>query len=577
VTTATLPAVEPSILGPTWQRATDGDYWLPELGPYVLPRFTLGWHIIAWQKRWLQHANGKPWLDTREQFRFKLWWYALSPEDFIFEFRDGVLQRLKGWGKDPVGATLCATEFVGPSRPTGEIAEPGNEWGIPPGQPLGAPHPEAWVQTAAVSKDQTRNTMTLFPGLFTKPALAEFEIDLGKEIIYAHHGQQRIEAVTSSPRALEGARTTFVLRNETHHWLSNNEGHEMDAVIERNSTKSADGAARALSITNAYEPSEDSVAQRAREAYEAAAAGHSLTSGILYDSLEAPPDAPLSAEAAPSVIRAIRGDSHWLNTDRIVASILDTRNPPSRSRRFWYNQITAAEDAWTDPKDFDLCEDKTRRVEPGEEIGLFFDGSKSDDATGLVGCRISDGHVLTLGMWQAPPAARRGEWLAPRDRVDEKVDEIFERYEVVAFFGDPSHTREDETQERYWDALMDDWHRRYGHQLQVHAVPGKQGHAVMWDMVSPARTEQFTAAAERCVTEIEDHTLTHDGDGRLVAHTRNARRYPNRYGVSLWKGHRESARKVDLAVCMVGARMVRRLVLNSRPQEKPKTYEAVFA
>jgi hypothetical protein len=98
-----------------------------------------------------------------------------------------------------------------------------------------------------------------------------------------------------------------VLRNETHHWLSNNDGHEMDAVIERNATKSADGSARALSITNAYEPSEDSVAQRAREAFEAAEAGQSLTSGILYDSLEAPPDAPLSAEAAPAVSRRSAG------------------------------------------------------------------------------------------------------------------------------------------------------------------------------------------------------------------------------------------------------------------------------
>jgi hypothetical protein len=29
------------------------------------------------------------------------------------------------------------------------------------------------------------------------------------------------------------------------------------------------------------------------------------------------------------LFEAIRGDSVWLNIDRIVASILDTRNPPS--------------------------------------------------------------------------------------------------------------------------------------------------------------------------------------------------------------------------------------------------------
>ena len=59
------------------------------------------------------------------------------------------------------------------------------------------------------------------------------------ELIRAHRGRCRLEAVTSSYRALEGGRSTFVILNETHHWLSNNEGHAMLAVIDRNATKSA--------------------------------------------------------------------------------------------------------------------------------------------------------------------------------------------------------------------------------------------------------------------------------------------------------------------------------------------------
>jgi hypothetical protein len=46
--------------------------------------------------------------------------------------------------------------------------------------------------------------------------------------------------------------------------------------------------------------------------------------------------------------------------------------------------------------------------------------------------------------------------------------------------------------------------------------------------------------------------------------------------VSLGKEHRESARKVDLAVCAVGARMLRRVVLNLRASKKQRTGEAVF-
>lgn len=429
------------------------------------------------------------------------------------------------------------------------------------------------MQIAAVSKDQTRNTMTLFPQIFTKRALQKYNIDLGKEIIYADHGRARIEAVTSSPRALEGGRPTSVVKNETQHWLQSNEGHEMDAVIDRNAVKSSDGSARPIGITNAYEPADDSVAQRTREAYEEAVS-LGLAHGIMYDTVEAPPEAPLSAEAAPAVVEAIRGDSYWLNTDRIVASIMDRRVPPSRSRRFWYNQIVAAEDAWTDLKDFDLCRagDDVPPLAPGDEVVLFADMSKSDDATGLVACRLSDGLVGVLGMWQRPPGTRGQDWIAPRSLVDACVDSAFATYRVIAFFGDPSHTLDDETQERYWDDLFDQWHRRYGSQLELWAEGGqRKGHSIMWDMTSPLRTAQFTAAAERCALEIEEHTLLHEGDGRLRAHARNAKRYPNRHGVSLWKGHRESKRKIDLAVCMVGARMVRRMVLNNPDRKRKRT------
>ena len=54
----------------------------------------------------------------------------------------------------------------------------------------------------------------------------------------------------------------------------------------------------------------------------------------------------------------------------------------------------------------------------------------------------------------------------------------------------------------------------------------------------------------------------------LVAHLKHARRSPNRYGVSVWKGHRESSRKIDLAVCFIGARMLRRQFLNTTATRK---------
>lgn len=578
-------SLAPVRLGPTWQIDTTG-HW-------VLPEHTIGWDVLGWCGTWLQLKAGVPWRFTLEQARFLLWWYSID-ETGAFLHADGVLQRLKGWGKDPLGACLCAVEALGPCR----FAEWEND------QPVPIDVDAAWVQTAAVSLEQTKNTMRLFPSLFTAEAKKRFKIQIGKELIHALGDTRLIQAVTSSPTTLEGNRGTFILANETHHWGASNSGHDMADVIERNTVKAPDGGARRLAITNAFEPSGDSTAQRDREAWELAAGGaYYGGTNILYDSLEAPPDAPLALpmldnetdaqherrvrSTITEVVVAIRGDSTWLQPSRIVKSILDPRNPPSRSRRFWFNQIWAAEDAWAIPQDFALLERRDRIVTAGEEIVMFFDGSKSDDATGLVGCCMSDGHVFTLGLWQRPPGERGKEWTAPRDKVDDAVIDAFDRYTIVAFFGDPSHTRDDETQERYWDALFDEWHRRYRDVLTVWATKANAkdpGHSVMWDMTSPARSEQFTAAAERTQEDIvrgaqlvrdaqdsgrvEQLPLTWDGDNRLAVHVRNARRYPNRYGVSLWKGHRESSRKIDLAVCMVGARMVRRLVMNAPTKRK---------
>ncbi|MEU3350250.1 terminase [Streptomyces sp. NPDC037389] len=559
--------IEPVALGPTWKR--------DESGRFVLPELSLGWHVLSWTAQYLQHSAGQPWRYTPEQARFTLWYYAIDPVTGRFLYRDAVFQRLKGHGKDPLAATYAATEFVGPCRLSGQLAGPGHPSGVPEGQPLGQPHPEAWVQLAAVTQSQTRNTMTIFPSLFSLRAVEEFSIDLGKEVIYAHKGRARIEAVTSSPRALEGARASWSLINEPHHWLATNSGHEMAAVIERNATKSADGSARTLAITNSYEPGEDSVAERTREAWEAAQAGRAVDTGLLYDSLEAPPGAKLNAAWAPKVIEAVRGDATWLDIDRIVASILDVRNPASRSRRFWYNQVVAAEDAWLAPYEWDACARPDLALSDGDEIVVFLDCSKSDDATGLVACRMSDGHVGTLGVWQRPPQV--DVWNVPREEVDGIVDATFARFRVLAFFADPGTGEDQDDGRRYWDRFIDAWAERYGARLLVHATTtGTRRHAVEWDMGGDRRRqEEFTAAVERTHVDILERQLTHDGHKVARTHVRNARRRVNAFGVTIGKEHRASSRKIDLAVCMVGARMLRRLVINSpkygkRPRARGK-------
>ena len=548
----TLPPIglqwEPVKVGPTWQYENG----------WVLPEFSLGWEALAFAGQWLQH-RGKPWKYTMEQARFVLWFHALN-EDGTHLSHSAVLQRLKGWGKDPFAAVESTNTLVGPLE--------FDHWGSD-GQPVGRQVTDAWVQIAAVSLDQTKNTMKIFPGLIPAQTRRHFGIQIGKQNVWARGDAAQIEAVTASPLAIEGGRPKLIIRAETQNWNSSNGGHDMAGAMEGNAAKSEKGApARILDICNAYRPGEDSVGQRQREAWDDTQGddAKSLDYGLLYDSLEAPADAPLTADAAPAVVEAVRGDSVWLDAaGRILKSILNPLNSPSESRRKWYNQITAAEDAWTEPNEFDPLKDDSITVEPGEEIAMFLDCSKSDDATGLVGVRMSDGHVFTLGMWQRPPGKRGEGWLAPREEVDGVVAHTFDTYRVVAFFGDPSHTLDDETLDSYWDLLFDKWHREYRNRLKIWAsgTKGGKGHAVMFDMTDRVNSKAIAEAVSFTLREIQDGQFTHDGDARLRRHVLNARRYPVAGFVSIAKDRADSKNKIDLAVCMVGARMARRRVLNS--------------
>ncbi|WP_156997159.1 terminase [Agromyces aureus] len=548
----------PAHLGPTWE--TD------DRGRFILPERSIGWASLVWAGQKLQLKRGVPWQFTAEQARMWLWWYAVDERGtFVFD-REGVIQRLKGHGKDPWGAVYCANELVG--LPVFD--------GFSKGETLATEQPDAWVQVLAVTLEQTKNTMRLFPRLFTDDAKAEYRLAIGKEHIYALGDERYLQALTSNPTALEGKRPTATLANETHHWRANNNGIDMYEALSRNAAKSAEGVnGRLLQLSNAYEPGMDSVLERTRLAYELAQArpDEILLQGLMYDSLEAGPEAPLidpdNPDVINDVIESVRGDSTWLNVKRLRKQVEDPRIPPSQSRRFWYNQITANEESWADPFAVERQARPESKLEARDEIALFFDGSKSDDATAIVACRISDGQVFTMGLWQAPPKARRGTWTVPRGDVNQRVRQIFKAYRVVGFFADPSHTREDGTLDRYWAPLVDEWHRDFGGQLLV--WPQNNKHSVSFDMSNRhGEGAKFVEAAELFVEDLENGDLFHDGNPELMRHMKNARRFPTQHGVSLMKDGPESPRKIDLAVCAVGARMVRRLILNLAAKRGPK-------
>jgi hypothetical protein len=510
LTAEEIEQLPPTFLGPTWQKDS--------LGAWVLPKRTLGWQIAGWAAEYLQAENGGPWKFTREQLRFVLHWYAVDDKGRFIN-RKGVLQRMKGWGKDPLLAVLCLVELVGPSR--------FSHWDEA-GEPVGAPHPRAWVQVTAVNQSQTTNTMALIPSLMTDHFKAKYNVKDGAVLIRANGGKARLEAVTSSYRALEGKRTTFTLLNETHHWVSGNNGHKMYETIDGNATKQD---SRYLAITNAYLPGEDSVAERMRESFNKILEGRMADIGFMYDSIEAHAKTPLTALALRIVIPKIRGDAVWLNVDSIIQSVMDATIAPSRSRRMWLNQIVAEEDAIYGPAEWDTLLDENKTLKPNDEIVLGFDGGKSSDATALIALRVRDMCAFVLGVWEKPDGPQGEDWTVPRSEVDSEVHEAFRLFDVKAFFADVA----------LWESYIADWSETYGERLSVASPTGKD--AIGWDMRGSQKT--VTLAHERLMRSIFDAKLAHDGDLTLRRHVMNARRRTNNYGISFGKESKDSPRKID--------------------------------
>lgn len=508
---------------------------------------TLGWPILEWVTEYVLQPDGpdagQPFTFTPEQVRILLRWFQVDDAG-RFVHRSGTIRRLKGWGKDPFLAVLSLVEFEGPSRFGGWDAH---------GDPVAVPHPAPWVQVAAVSLTQTRNTFRLFPGMMSDAFIDEYGVDPGKEIIYSRRGGV-IEAVTSSPRALEGGRATFVLMNETQHWLANNSGHDMAMTIAGNVGKSRGGGARTMQITNAPLPGEDSVAEQTWEAWSKIVEGKAVDPGMYYDSIEAPATVDMSDEdSLREGILSARGDAHWLDVDWIMSTIYQGTYPPWQSRRMFLNQLTTPDDALIAPSEWDVlaCDD---RLEPGDEVVLGFDGGRADDATALVALRVTDLLAQPLGVWEKPDGPRGDGWEVDRTEVDGVVRAAFEQYNVRAMFADVA----------LWESYIDTWSGDFRDQLLIKASPKS---AIGRDMRGGLR--ELTEANERLVAAVRDGKLKQTGHPTLRRHTLNARRRPNNFGVSFGKDGRESKRKVDAYAALMLAYLAHWRLMESGKRRGP--------
>ena len=499
---------------------------------------------------------GNRWEFTESQVRFILWWYALTPEG-RWMFYHGVRRYPKGAGKSPFAAVLAMIELLAPVRFwRWDSDAPGGVVGKAVSMPL--------VQIGATSHDQANvNTMRMVRALLPKKSriLRDYDIEAGKTIFHVPGGGQ-LMVITSSPTTEEGALVTFAILDQTESFTATNGGIALAEVMDRNVGKSG---SRIIETSNAWEPGAGTVAETTFDAWVSQEEGKLKGKGkILYDSRMAPPD--VDFDDVSSIRKAVEfayGDAFWADTDDIVENrILSPRTPLDVSKRFYLNWPESAEDAWTTQQKWARLSDPEFRINDGDDITMFFDGSRTDDATALVGCHVETGFVFTLGVWE--PLGTRN---VPVDEVHFAIRSAQEKWNVCAFFADVNEWEE---------STKITWREWFEEGLDIWAVPsGRDPQPVAWDMRS--HTAEFTQACEMVLSEIEspgDPVFWHDGDSALGRHVVNARRRPNRWGISIGKEAPKSPKKIDACVCMIGARHARRLVLGSKAYKERRAMAA---
>ena len=200
------------------------------------------------------------------------------------------------------------------------------------------------------------------------------------------------------------------------------------------------------------------------------------------------------------------------------------KTPEHVFRRYRLNQFLHGSGiTWMDLDAWAMQADPEWRPKPGEPIVMGFDGSVSDDATGLVGMTIRDPHLFVLGKWQRPEEAE-DDWQVPRGEVDEAVADAFALYKVKSF----------EVDDAYWEEEFRRWVAKYGKRI-VHDFT-----------MSNAR---MVPAAQGLYAGITSGEVRHNDDPRLNEHVRNAIAYDTPSGTSIKKDSPYSTRKIDLAVC----------------------------
>lgn len=455
--------------------------------------------------------------------------------------------RPKGRAKSELAAFEVLFEAFGPCRFAGWAT--GGEvyqWRdftfvYEPGEPMGRLVTYPFIRCLATEEGQAGNTYDNVYFNLTEGPLGEGLVSNAAGITRTLlPGGGEIVPSTASNAAKDGGKETHVVFDETHIYILP-ELRRMYATVRRNMAKRRDAEPWSHETSTMYLPGEDSIAEATHSLAKSICEGRTRRSRLLFDHREAPPDVDLADEPALlAALREVYGPfADAMDLRRIVDEIWDPRNDPQDSRRYYLNQPTSALDAWLSQPEW------AGRAQPGEVVAgreivtLGFDGSRRrsrgvTDATALVGCRVRDGHLFEIQVWEQPTGPAGKDWRVPTAEVDAAVRAGFGKYRVVGFYADPAK----------WESYVAGWEAALGSRLKVRVT---RDHPCEW-WFTGGRSALTVRMLEKFHSAVVDGELTHCGSSALTRHVLNARKRKTRAGIQIAKEHPDSLRKIDAAV-----------------------------
>ena len=441
-------------------------------------------------------------------------------------FKRFALSLAKGLAKTELAAWIAAVEL----HPDAEIRFDG--WARN-GTPMGRPVTDPYI--AMVSYDEEQTELLAYGALKAileeSPIAADF--DIGLERILRRRGGGQAEALSSSPNARDGARTTFQHFDETHRFILY-KLKQTHRVMLANIAKRRLADGWSLETTTAPEPGVGSVAETTMEYARAVSEGRREARDFFYYHRQASEDIDISTEegARKALIQASGPAIAWRDVESIIGLWHDPNYPREDFDRFFCNRPVQSAAKAFDVKIWEGLVRDESPVQDGDLITLGFDGALFHDATGLVGTHVETGYQWVLKVWERPYEATN--WEVPAEEVDDVVRAAFKRWNVWRMYADPA----------YWETWLAKWAGELGAERVVE-----------W---RTNRRRQMTEALGAYQTAILTGMISHDGDEAMRRHMGNAFRKElaelDEQGKHLYliqKERSDSPNKIDLAMCGV--------------------------